>query len=69
MNGNAGRIENGAAFLMGTPKTTPLQKEFSVEHRTPKPDLMEAIEDTLLFRNLNGPYKTVREAMNAMLND
>jgi len=34
-----------------------------------KPDLLEAMEDVRLGRNLHGPYDTVEEAMAAMLED
>jgi DNA-damage-inducible protein J len=42
---------------------------FAVKHRTPSPDLLEAIEDTRLRRNLTGPFKTAREAVDSMLQD
>lgn len=42
---------------------------FAVKHRSPKSDLIEAIEDTRLHRNLNGPFSTVDEAMRALLED
>ena len=42
---------------------------FSVKRRTSKADLMEAIEDTRLRRNLHGPFKTAEEAVASMLED
>jgi DNA-damage-inducible protein J len=42
---------------------------FAVHHRTPTPELQEAIEDTRLRRNLTGPFDTVDEAMKALLED
>jgi DNA-damage-inducible protein J len=42
---------------------------FAVNHRTPAPGLREAISDTRLRRNLIGPFDTVDEAMNALLED
>jgi DNA-damage-inducible protein J len=42
---------------------------FNVVHRSPSPDLLEAIEDVRLNRNLYGPFATVEEAMAAMLED
>jgi DNA-damage-inducible protein J len=42
---------------------------FIVKHRAPKPDLLEAIEDTRLRRNLTGPFKTAEEALASMLHD
>ncbi|MCL2192590.1 MAG: type II toxin-antitoxin system RelB/DinJ family antitoxin [Treponema sp.] len=42
---------------------------FPVRHRTVKSDLLEAIEDTRLRRNLHGPFKTAEEAINSMLED
>jgi DNA-damage-inducible protein J len=42
---------------------------FTVKHHAPKQDLLEAIEDTRLRRNLAGPFKTAEEAVSSMLND
>jgi len=42
---------------------------FSVKHRKPNTDLLEAIQDTRDRRNLHGPYKTAEEAVAAMLED
>ena len=39
------------------------------QKRITNPDLLEAIEDVRLGRNLHGPYDTVEEAMAAMLED
>ena len=39
---------------------------FSVKHRNPNSDLLEAINDTRNRRNLYGPYKTAEEAVTAM---
>ena len=40
---------------------------FAVKHQTLKADLLEAIEDTRLRRNLIGPFNTVDEAMKSLL--
>ena len=42
---------------------------FPVKRRTPKADLLEAIEDTRQRRNLHGPFKTAEEAVASMLED
>ena len=42
---------------------------FKVSHRQPNAELLEAIEDARLRRNLHGPYKTAEEAVEAMLED
>ena len=42
---------------------------FAVKHRVPDADLREAMEDVRLRRNLIGPFDTVDEAMQAMLED
>jgi len=42
---------------------------FQAKRRAIKPDLLEAMEDVRLQRNLHGPYDTVEEAMAAMLED
>jgi len=42
---------------------------FTVKHRTPRPDLLEAVQYTRLRRNLHGPYKTAQDAVNSMLED
>ncbi|MDR0943054.1 MAG: type II toxin-antitoxin system RelB/DinJ family antitoxin [Ruminococcus sp.] len=42
---------------------------FTVKHRKPNAELLEAIEDTRLRRNLSGPYKTAEEAVRSMLED
>ncbi|MCL1820488.1 MAG: type II toxin-antitoxin system RelB/DinJ family antitoxin [Oscillospiraceae bacterium] len=42
---------------------------FPVRHFSPKSDLLEAIEDTRLRRNLHGPFKTAEEAVASMLED
>ena len=42
---------------------------FPVRHRAAKSDLLEAVEDTRLRRNLHGPFKTAEEAINSMLED
>jgi DNA-damage-inducible protein J len=39
---------------------------FVVKHRAPKADLLEAIEDTRLRRNLHGPFKTAKDAVDSM---
>lgn len=54
-------------FLMASLENDGLP--FPVKHRTLKPDLLEAIEDTRLRRNLHGPFKTAEEAVNSMLED
>ena len=40
---------------------------FAVKRRSPKADLLKAIEDTRNRRNLHGPFKTAQEAVTAML--
>ena len=42
---------------------------FSVKRRPAKADLLEAINDTRLYRNLNGPFKTAEEAVLSMLEE
>jgi DNA-damage-inducible protein J len=45
---------------------------FAVRHnyyRKPNADLLEAMEDTRLGRNLYGPFETVEEAVRSMLED
>jgi DNA-damage-inducible protein J len=45
---------------------------FAVRHdyyRKPNADLLEAIEDTRLRRNLIGPFATAEEAVRSMLED
>ena len=42
---------------------------FASKRRKPKPDLLEALEDVRLRRNLHGPFDTVEEAMKSMLED
>ena len=42
---------------------------FQVRRRTARPDLQEAIEDTRLRRNLQGPFKTAEEAVRSMLDE
>ena len=42
---------------------------FPVKRLAPRPDLVEAIEDTRLRRNLHGPYMTAVEAVASMLED
>jgi DNA-damage-inducible protein J len=42
---------------------------FVVKHRKPKAELLEAIEDTRLRRNLTGPFTTAEEAVRSMLED
>ena len=54
-------------FLMSSLESNGLP--FPVKHRVPKPDLLEAIEDTRLRRNLIGPFDTVDAAMEALLED
>jgi hypothetical protein len=39
------------------------------EPKKPNKELREAMEDIRLNRNLHGPYKTVDEAMSAMMED
>ncbi|MDR0331208.1 MAG: type II toxin-antitoxin system RelB/DinJ family antitoxin [Chitinispirillales bacterium] len=55
----------GRMFLMASIESDGLP--FSVKHRTAKPGLLEAIEDTRLRRNLHGPFKTAEEAVASML--
>jgi len=40
---------------------------FVVRHRNIRSDLLEAIEDTRLRRNLHGPFKTAQDAVDSML--
>ena len=42
---------------------------FAINHRTPTPELLEAIEDTRLQRNLIGPFSTVDDAMKSLMED
>jgi len=42
---------------------------FAVNHRSLSPDMLEAVEDTRLRRNLIGPFKTAEEAVAAMLEE
>jgi len=42
---------------------------FPVRHRAANSDLLEAVEDTRLRRNLHGPFKTAEEAVRSMLDD
>ena len=42
---------------------------FEVRHRTPTPELKQAISDTRNRENLFGPYDTAAEAVAAMLED
>ena len=52
-------------FLMASLESDGLP--FSVKHRAANPDLLEAIEDTRLRRNLHGPFATAQEAVASML--
>ena len=59
-------------FLMASLENDGLP--FSVKHLAmqpylPKADLLEAIEDTRLCRNLHGPFKTAEEAVASMLEE
>jgi len=42
---------------------------FPIKHLAVYPDLLEAIDDTRLRRNLHGPYKTAGEAVASMLEE
>jgi len=42
---------------------------FPVKRRATKTDLLQAIEDTRLRRNLHGPFKTAEAAVASMLED
>lgn len=42
---------------------------FAVKHLTPNDDFFEAIEDSRSRRNLVGPFNTVGEAMQSLLED
>ena len=42
---------------------------FPVKRLTPRDDLLEAIEDVRMRRNLHGPLKTAEEAVASMLDD
>jgi DNA-damage-inducible protein J len=54
-------------FLMASLENEGLP--FSVKHRTVNSDLLEAVEDTRLRRNLHGPFKTAEEAVASMLEE
>ena len=54
-------------FLMASLENDGLP--FLVKHRAIKSDLLEAIEDTRLRRNLHGPFKTAEEAVASMLEE
>jgi len=43
--------------------------QFLVNGYAIKSDLLEAVEDTRLRRNLNGPFKTAEEAVTSMLEE
>jgi len=45
------------------------QRKIPFEIAAPKPDLLEAIEDTRRRRNLHGPFPTAEEAVAAMLEE
>jgi DNA-damage-inducible protein J len=52
------------------PQTAEIEREaFPIRHRTPTAELLEAMEDVRLGRNLIGPFSTVDEAMRSMLED
>lgn len=42
---------------------------FEVRHRTPTPELKQAISDSRYRKNLSGPYDTAEAAVGAMLED
>ena len=42
---------------------------FSVQHKTVPNSLQEAVYDSRLRRNLNGPFDSAREAVASMLED
>jgi DNA-damage-inducible protein J len=42
---------------------------FPIKHRKPSAELLEAIEDTRLRRNLTGPFVTAEEAVRSMLEE
>ena len=54
-------------FLMASLENDGLP--FLVKRRTVKSDLLEAIEDTRLRRNLHGPFRTAEEAVTSMLEE
>jgi len=54
-------------FLMASLENDGLP--FLVKRRAVKADLLEAIEDTRLHRNLHGPFKTAEEAIASMLEE
>ncbi|MCL2364194.1 MAG: type II toxin-antitoxin system RelB/DinJ family antitoxin [Defluviitaleaceae bacterium] len=49
---------NGIPFMLQFP-----------HEKTPSADMLEAMEDVRLRRNLHGPYDTVDDAMRALLED
>jgi len=54
-------------FLMASLENDGLP--FPVKRRVITSDLLEAIEDTRLRRNLHGPFKTAEEAVASMLKE
>jgi DNA-damage-inducible protein J len=42
---------------------------FAIKHKRPNAELRTAMDDVRLRRNLIGPFDTVDEAMNALLED
>ena len=44
-------------------------QDSEVDLRKPNAELLEAMEDVRLRRNLHGPFKTVDEAMRAMMEE
>ena len=40
-----------------------------IKEKNPTPELLEAMEDVRLRRNLRGPFKTVDEAMKSLMED
>jgi len=61
--------KNNKPKTSGMEGERPREPNKRIVKRNIKADLLEALEDVRLGRNLHGPYKTVEEAMAAMLED
>ncbi len=42
---------------------------FPITHRMPSRETLEAIEDARLHRDLYGPYRSAKDALDSMVND
>jgi hypothetical protein len=45
------------------------KNKFSVQHTQISKDLQTAVDDSLEFKNLQGPFKSASEAIDSMLSD